>query len=610
MAEERNQRRLAAILAADVVGYSKLMGLDESGTLSAFKAHRHELVDAKIAEHQGRIVKLTGDGLLVEFPSVVNAVACAADIQHKMRERNADVPADRRIEFRIGINLGDIIIDDDDIFGDGVNIAARIESIARPGGVAVSGSVRDSLGNRLALTFEDTGEQTLKNIERPVRVYNVNLFPDAPFLQPVGVESVANEKPSIAVLPFNNMSGDPEQEYFSDGITEDVITELSRFHSLLVIARHSSFAFKGQAIEVKEFGRKMGARYVVEGSVRKSGNRIRVTSQLVDAVTGSHVWAERYDRDLLDLFGIQDELASAVASTVGGRVEAAWRERAVRLSPSALKAYDLVLRARAFVMKFTRSDTEEARMLTRHAIEIDPTSSQAHAYYAYCCFVTQMAHWSEDRDRLRNEAIEFAKRAVTLDDADNNARWILGMVHNARGEYEEARFHLEKAVQNNPNDTEARGYYAYFLHTVGQPEAAIEQFELSKRQNPYDFTWFPWGKGWAYFTARRYGDAIASLKSIPEPINEVRGILAASYAYAGRLAEAKAMLEEFLRVAEDDMAAFPGRRLKDWDEFWRGAAWYQHQEDHDHLMDGLGKAGLLERRTKHGQMPRRNGQVS
>ncbi|RVD56783.1 adenylate/guanylate cyclase domain-containing protein, partial [Mesorhizobium sp. M8A.F.Ca.ET.023.02.2.1] len=269
MAEERNQRRLAAILAADVVGYSRLMGRDESGTLSAFKAHRHELVDAKIAEHQGRIVKLTGDGLLVEFPSVVNAVACATDIQHKMRERNADVPADRRIEFRIGINLGDIIIEDDDIFGDGVNIAARIESIAKPGGVAVSGSVRDSLGNRLALTFEDMGEQTLKNIERPVRVYNVNLFPDAPLLQPVGVESVANEKPSIAVLPFNNMSGDPEQEYFSDGITEDIIAELSRFRSLLVIARNSSFMFKGTPVDIAEAGRKLGVRYLVEGSVRK-----------------------------------------------------------------------------------------------------------------------------------------------------------------------------------------------------------------------------------------------------------------------------------------------------------------------------------------------------
>ena len=594
MAKERSQRRLAAILAADVVGYSRLMGLDENGTLSTFKAHRRELVDAKIAEHQGRIVKLTGDGFLVEFPSVLNAVAGATEIQHKMHDRNAEVPADRRIEFRIGINLGDIIIEDDDIFGDGVNIAARIESMARPGGVAVSGSVRDSLGNRFALEFEDTGEQTLKNIERPVRIYNVNLFPDAKHPQLVSIAPVQSEKPSIAVLPFNNMSGDPEQEYFSDGITEDIITELSRFRSLLVIARHSSFAFKDQAIEVKEFGRKMGARYVIEGSVRKSGSRIRVTSQLVDASTGNHVWAERYDRDLLDLFAIQEELARAVAATVGGRVEAAWRERAVSLSPNALRAYDLVLRARAFIIKFTRSDGEQARMLARRAVEADPASSQAHACYAYCCFVTQMAHWSEHRDRLRTEAIDFAKRAVKLDDTDNNARWILGMVHNARGEYDEARFHLEKALHNNPNDTEARGYYAYFLHTIGRPEAAIEQFELSRRQNPYDFAWYPWGMGWAYFTARRYDDAIASLKSIPEPINEVRGILAASYAYAERWAEANAMLEEFLHIAEQDMVVFPGRRLKDWDEFWRGAAWYQHQNDHDHLMEGLRKAGLQE----------------
>jgi TolB-like protein/Tfp pilus assembly protein PilF len=408
------------------------------------------------------------------------------------------------------------------------------------------------------------------------------------------IAAAPDGKPSVAVLRFTNLSGDPEQDYFSDGITEDIITELSRFRSLLVIARHSSFAFKGQAIEVKEFGRKLGARYVIEGSVRKAGNRVRVTAQLVETTTGNHVWAERYDRDLLDVFAIQDELAHAVAATVGGRVEAVGRERAVRLSPSALKAYDLVLRAKALFLKYTRSDNEQARLLAQRAIEIDPTNAQAHAYYAYCCLMIHMAHWSADRDRFRVEAIEFAKRAVTLDDADNSARWVLGLVHTSRGEYEEARFHLEKALENNPNDTEVRGEYALFLYTIGQPEAAIQHFEINSRQNPFYLSWCPWIKGWAYFTARRYGDAIAALKQLPEPINEVRGLLAASYAYAGRSAEAKAMLEEFLRVAEGDMAVFPGRRLKDWEEFWRDASWYQHQEDHDHLMDGLRKAGLPE----------------
>src|SRR6186997_2547499 len=316
------ERRLTAILAADVVGYSRLMTIDETGTLAALTSLRKNLVNPKISEHNGRIVKLTGDGMLIEFPSVVSAVACAVDIQSAMRTRNATEPA-ARIEFRIGVNLGDIIVEDGDIFGDGVNVAARLEGIAPIGGIAVSQSVRDHVGKRLDLTFEDMGERRLKNIEAPIRVYSISVE----HTSTDGAASAGQERPSIAVLPFVNMSGDPEQEYFSDGITEDIITELSRFRSLFVIARNSSFAYKNKSVKVQDIAHELGVAYVVEGSVRRAGDRLRISAQLVDCLTGNHLWAERYDRDLRDIFAVQDEVAQSVASTVSGRVEAAGRDR-------------------------------------------------------------------------------------------------------------------------------------------------------------------------------------------------------------------------------------------------------------------------------------------
>jgi len=590
MAEEPPKRRLAAILAADVAGYSRLMGEDEAGTLSALKARRKEILQPVVSKHHGRIVKLMGDGVLVEFASAVNAVVCAVELQGAMAAANKDLPEDRQISLRVGINLGDVMVEDGDLYGDGVNIAARLEALAEPGCVFVSSKVRDEVVGKLGIGFEDLGPQSLKNIAEPVRAYRVSGVPAVAVAAPKN----ATDKPSIAVLPFTNMSGDPEQEYFSDGITEDIITELSRFRSLLVLARHSSFAFKGRAVDVTEIGRKLGARYVIEGSVRKAGNRIRITAQLVEAATGSHLWAERYDRNLLDLFTLQDELARAVAATVGARIEAAGRARAAALSPNALQAYDLLLRAKALHLKFTKNDNEQARLLAQRAIEIDPTNAQAHAYYANACLNIYLAYWAPDLDRFRAEALEFAKRAVTLDDGDNSARWILGLVHNSRSEYEEARFHIERALENNPNDTEARGVFAILLNSIGQPEAALEQFELIRRLNPFELSWFPLIKGWVYFNARRYDDAIASLKQLPEPVNDARAVLAASYAHAGRSPEAKAMLNEFLRVAEDDMAVIPGRRLEDWGTFFRGMCWYQRQADHDHLMEGLRKAGWPE----------------
>jgi adenylate cyclase len=347
MSGERVERRLAAILAADVAGYSRLMGADEEGTLAALRAIRRELIDPKIAEHKGRIVKTTGDGMLVEFPSVVEAVAYAVALQRGMAERNAPIPNDRRIEFRVGINLGDVIVEDGDIFGDGVNIAARVEGLAEPSGVCVSGLVYDQVRGRLECGFEDTGEQYLKNIARPVRVYRIRLDREP---RPTDGPTLAlPDKPSIAVLPFANMSGDPEQEYFADGMVEEIITDLSRIRWLFVVARNSSFTYKGQTVDVKRVGRELGVRYVLEGSVRKGGNRVRITGQLIDTSTGAHIWADRFDGSLEDVFDLQDKVASNVAGVIEPALQAAEAARSAGRPTTDPTAYDLYLRAYALV---------------------------------------------------------------------------------------------------------------------------------------------------------------------------------------------------------------------------------------------------------------------
>jgi TolB-like protein/DNA-binding SARP family transcriptional activator len=402
------------------------------------------------------------------------------------------------------------------------------------------------------------------------------------------------DKPSVAVLPFENLSGDPEQQYFSDGITEDIIIELSRFRSLFVIARNSSFVFNGKSIRVQEIARELGVAYIVEGSVRRADDQVRITAQLIDGASGNHLWAERYDRDMRGIFALQDEVARAVASTVSGRVEAAGRDRAVRLSTSALQAYDLILRAKALMSRYTRANSAPALACAERAVELDPTSARARAHAAWCHFYNYMAWWTADRTSSFAKAYELAQQAVVLDGTDSFARCILGLIHLMRREYGEARSELEQSIDLNRNDPEARHYYADFLTATGQPDAAIEQIDLGKRLNPFDTRWVPWIRGVACFTAHRYDEAIESLRQARDPINEARGWLAASYAQAGRLQEGRATLEEFLRVAETDMAIFPGRKLKDWEPYWHGALEYRDQKDFDHLFDALRKAGLEE----------------
>src|SRR5262252_2247440 len=398
------ERRLAAIFAADVAGYSRLIGADEEGTLERLMAHRRELIDPKIAEHQGRIVKTTGDGVLVEFASPVKAVRCAIEVQHGMVDRNADVPREQRIEFRIGINLGDVVVEDGDIYGDGVNVAARLENIAEPGAVYISRAVRDFVDDHAEMTLEDLGEKSLKNIAKPVRVFRI-AAPDQAVAAPAPVGSPAlPHKPSIAVLPFANMSGDAEQEYFSDGMTEDLITDLSKISALFVIARNSSFAYKGRSVKVQEIGHDLGVRFVLEGSIRKAGNRVRITAQLIDAGSGGHLWAERFDRDLTDIFATQDEVVQKIVGALAVKLTRGEEERLRRRGTNNVEAYEFWLRARELLGRGTRDSTAQARLMHRRAIEIDPDFPAPHAGLAFAAISDYVNAWAVDPERALEEA--------------------------------------------------------------------------------------------------------------------------------------------------------------------------------------------------------------
>jgi len=479
------ERRLTAILAADVVGYSRLMGTDEAGTLAAFNAIRTELVDRKIAEHQGRTVKLTGDGMLVEFPSVVSAVACAAEIQRGMREHNASVPKDRRIEFRIGINLGDVIVEGDDIFGDGVNVAARLESIAEPNGIAISNSVRDHVGNRLDLTFEDIGEQSLKNIERPVRVYRVSLNGPQPAPNAdVGRARGQSDKPSIAVLPFNNMSGDPEQEYFSDGITEDIITDLSKVSGLFVVARNTAFTYKGKPVKVRQVAQELGVTFVLEGSVRKAGARVRVTGQLINGTDGGHIWAERYDRDLTDIFAIQDEITHAIVEELKVKLLPQEKQSIGQTPTDNVEAYTYYLRGRQFLHKHSKSYYQLARRMFAKAVELDPQYARAYAGIADCDSFLFL-HYNVDVGI--DNILATSAKALALENGLAEAHASRGLALSLGERYDEAMAEFERAIALNPSSFEAHYFYARACFAQGNLEKSATFFERAAEIKPDDY---------------------------------------------------------------------------------------------------------------------------
>jgi len=539
-------RRLAAILAADVAGYSRLIGADEGGTLERLRALRRQLLDPKIAEHRGRLVKTTGDGLLIEFGSVVDALRCAVDVQREMTGRNTGMPPDNRIEFRIGINMGDIVVDDGDIFGDGVNVAARLEALAEPCGICVSARVQEDAAGKLDLVFEDIGEQQLKNIVRPVRVYRV-VTEACPETLRSGADPPLPDKPSIAVLPFANMSGDPEQEYFADGMVEEIITALSRIRWLFVIARNSSFTYKGQAIDVKQVGRELGVRYVLEGSVRKAGGRVRITAQLIDALTGTHLWADRFDGSLEDVFDLQDKVASSVAGVIEPALQAAETARSADRPTNDLTAYDLYLRAYAMVLSSARQ-IPEALCLMEQAIERDPRYGPALAWAAHCCNRLLLDGRSEDPAADRLKGADFARRALEVagDDPSILANAALALAYF--GEDIGAMMALvDRALALNPSF--ARGWYVSGLLRMwaGQPDIAIEHIEASLRLSPRARVgWSLAQIGFAHFFARCFDEAVAKLvlaiqeaPSNPHPYR----FLAACYAHMGRLDEAREVVE-------------------------------------------------------------------
>ncbi len=596
MSEEGVKRKLAAILAADVVGYSRLMGEDEMGTLERLKSLRRKLVQPKIMERGGRIVKLMGDGLLAEFPSVVEAVQCAVDIQQSMIGREADLPDERRIRLRIGVNLGDIIVEGSDIYGDGVNVAARLEALADPGGICVSGTVFDHVKGKVALDFADLGEQQFKNIDQPVQVYRIALDGgvDANEAASTSTQSAVlpklTDKPSIAVLPFNNMSGDPEQDYFSDGITEDIITALSRFKDLSVVSRNSSFVFKGQAASLRDVGEKLRVDYVVEGSIRKAGSRVRVTAQLIDARSDTHIWADRYDRSLEDIFEVQDDVARRVASTLVGRLEYERQERARRQSKSQLRAYDLYLRGRELIFNWTKSDNLKARDFLEAAIEIEPDYAAALALSSEVLLRMWLNGWSENPQQDRAESFDAARRAGEIDDQDSRVHTALGLVYIWERNLDKAKHHFETALKLNPNDTRVLIYYSRQAVFDGQTEKAIELCHRALKLNPYGK--YSQHLGIPYFVTRQYQQAIELFDTISNPPAQTLTLLAASYAMAGDEAKAASTYARFGDVAKACPVISSLSQREDWQEYFSERWPFRNAEDLEHLIEALGKAGF------------------
>ena len=596
MSSEHVERRLTAILAADVAGYSRLMGADEEGTLAKLKSFRKALVDPAIAEHRGHIVKTTGDGMLVEFASAVDAARCAAKMQRGMAGQNTDVPRDVRIEFRIGVHVGDIIIDDNDIFGDGVNIAARLEGIAEPGGVCISDDAHRQVRGKVDIVFDDMGSQTLRNIAEPMRAWRMRVGSASSSTTPRDASAGSGQilalpdKPSIAVLPFQNMSGDPEQDYFADGIVEDIITALSRAHWLFVIARNSSFTYKGKAVDVKTVGRELGVRYVLEGSVRKASNHVRITGQLVDATTGAHVWADRFDGTLDDIFDLQDRVTASVVGIIEPKLRHAEMERARRKSTESLDAYDLYLRALAQITASYESNLEALRLL-RRAIEIDPRYAAPYGLAAWCYNHQKTRGWVSPSDPTLTEGVRLAKLAASLGQDDSETLWMAGhTLVQLNGDFLDGVALIDRALTLNPNSANAWRTSGLVRAFIGDTEKAIVHLERSARLSPLDAFAFVGSIGFvvAHFMASRYEEASDRCDKVLQEQPEFPPALrfkAATCGLLGRLDEGRAWVERLLIVNSDtavsSMRLYYGIMMK-------------KPECLEAFLDGLRKSGLPE----------------
>ncbi len=580
-------RKLAVILAADVAGYSRLMAADEEGTLAALHARR-QVIDELIARHHGRIFTTAGDSVMAEFASPVEAVRCAGAIQQEVERRNADLPDARRMLFRVGVNLGDVMVEGDNLFGDGVNVAARLEGVAEPGGISISGAVHDQIRNKVDLSFDDLGEQSLKNIGYPVRVFGLRRdgaaepepLPERPAATAPGRRSAL---PSIAVLPFANFGGDPEQDYFADGLTEDLITELSRFQELRVIARNSVMTYKGKPARVQEVGRDLGVRYVLEGSVRKAGARVRITAQLVKAATGHHLWAERFDRDLADIFEVQDEVTRRIVATLAGKLGESERRLARSRQTGNLEAYDCVLRGRELWERFTPEANREARRLYEKAIELDPDYARAYASLAWTFLVEHSERWAGPEEQPLERALEYARQGVEVNPASHSNYLVLGQIYLSKGLHDEALEALETAIALNPNDADGYAFLARALSFAGRPEEAIELVEKARRLNPAAPRWYALNLGMALYLARRYDEAVTAFRK-GRPLGDAGyRWLAAAYGQLGREEDAKGAAAEYLKLTPDFSLA---RHLE--------MLHFQRAEDREHYAEGLRKAGLPE----------------
>jgi TolB-like protein/class 3 adenylate cyclase/Flp pilus assembly protein TadD len=590
MTEQRVERRLAAILAADVVGYSRLMEHDETGTLAALKGRRRNVVEPIVARNRGRIFKVTGDGVLVEFASAVNAVQCAIDIQHGMAAANGDLPDDRHIVLRMGVNLGDVMIEATDVYGEGVNIAARLESMADPGGILVSSTAYDFVRNKVGSAFDDLGARVLKNIAEPVRAYRVVDLP------PVSVAASPPriDKLSVAVLPFANKSDDPGQEYFADGITEDIITELSRFRSLLVMSPESLFTYKGRAVSPQAAGRNLGVEYVVEGSVRRAAKRVRVTAQLIEASSGNHLWAEHYDRELADIFAVQDEIAQSIVANIAGRLDEAGGERALRKRTEHLSIYDLLLQGRHLANRGSKDEVLQARDLFLRALETEPDNVRAQVGLAYTFILETSSGWAEAPRESARRAFELGRRAVELDNRDSEAHLVLAWGYfRAAANFELAASQIDNAIRLNPNDCNNYCFKSWLLTCSGDPAGSIVCANEALRRNPLAPNDCLYTIGVADYLAGRYEQALSVLGQVSASRQpQIHAWMAACYAELGRDEDARRQADEYRHSAALKPQGSPAQDTDTWRAYWTSYMPFKDAARLETLLNSLRKAGL------------------
>jgi adenylate cyclase len=584
------ERRLCAILAADVVGYSRLMELDEAGTLAELKRRRKEILEPLVAEHRGRVVKVMGDGVLVEFGSAVQAVACAIGLQKRMAEANAASPDGHEIVLRIGINLCDAIVEGADLYGEGVNVAARLQALTEPGGILIAGTAYDHVRNKVEAAFEELGPVSLKNLREPVRAYRLS---GAPVPAPRRGSDPGQENPSIAVLPFANLSGDAEQAYFSDGITEDIITGLSHFRQLFVIARNSSFQFRDKASDVRRVASLLGVRFIVEGSVRRAGNRLRVTAQLIDAVTGSHLWAERFDRELTDLFAVQDEITRTIVASLAGQVEEADRRRALRKGGSNLTAYDLLLRGKHRLEKGGREDVLAAREIFERVTEIDPDWAPGYVELAETYFYEAISDWSNAPQAAVEKLFELGHEAARLDPQESRARLCLAFGHlRLTGNLELAKAQVEAAIALNPNDLDNYCFKGFLSTYMGELEDVLWCTSEAIRRAPNLPEKCLQSRVMAEYLLGRYADAIATFGRMSRPPIELFGWVAACYAELGREEEARLTARQFRDRARVEKPGLAGDDAEAWKAYWARRFPARDRASVERLFEGLRKAGF------------------